>query len=181
MKPPKSSTHCLADVMDAMMFSAVAAEKKTIMGDTETALSNISASTSWSGTIRPRIQPTWMTIKRAILAIYWDVYYGLGARLGWLYHRVRHPRHAMRWRTHIDAQCPGGDITCETCDAVYWCRAMCHNVIWSWICGRKGHVSSAVLSGGWTTYNPLTEQCDVPCDDPPLFCVRCGVRLTEAA
>ena len=48
--------------------------------------------------------------------------YGIGARIQVIFHKLRHPRHKVTWRT-IDESgfCPG-DITCETCAVVFWCR-----------------------------------------------------------
>jgi len=50
-------------------------------------------------------------------------WYGFLARLGAILHKIAHPSHKMRWRTNMDEICPG-DIVCETCDIVFWCRAL---------------------------------------------------------
>ena len=51
------------------------------------------------------------------------VRYGVGARIQAIFHKIRHPKHEVLWRTNIDELCPG-DITCETCNVVFWCRSI---------------------------------------------------------
>jgi len=47
--------------------------------------------------------------------------WGLHARLDAIIHKIRHPSHKIRWRFDADDVCDG-DIICETCDVVFWCR-----------------------------------------------------------
>jgi hypothetical protein len=49
-------------------------------------------------------------------------WYGLLARIDVVLHKIRHPKHRMIWRYKPDALCPG-DIVCDTCDVIFWCRA----------------------------------------------------------
>ena len=46
---------------------------------------------------------------------------GLWARLDAIWHKLTHWSHDVRWRTNRDERCPG-DITCETCSCIFWCR-----------------------------------------------------------
>jgi len=48
---------------------------------------------------------------------------GFFARLHAIWHKVTHPTHKVLWRTKIGKICPG-DITCETCNRVIWCRML---------------------------------------------------------
>jgi len=48
---------------------------------------------------------------------------GFGARIDAVLHKIRHPKHEVRWRANADEYCPG-DITCETCGCIFWCRAV---------------------------------------------------------
>ncbi len=48
---------------------------------------------------------------------------GLSARIDAICHKIRHPHHKILWRFDPDEICPG-DIVCETCDIVFWCRAL---------------------------------------------------------
>lgn len=50
-------------------------------------------------------------------------YYGFLARLDAIFHKITHLRHQVLWRTNADNLCPG-DITCEDCDILFWCRAI---------------------------------------------------------
>ena len=47
--------------------------------------------------------------------------HGFLARIHAILHKVRHPSHVIKWKTGPDWMCPG-DIVCETCDMVIWCR-----------------------------------------------------------
>lgn len=47
--------------------------------------------------------------------------YGIQAKLSAIWHKICHPRHDVRWRVNKDNVCPG-DITCETCEMIIWCR-----------------------------------------------------------
>ena len=49
----------------------------------------------------------------------WRFYYGSQARLAVVFHKVRHPRHSIKWRGDNDC-C----IICDTCDKVFWCRGI---------------------------------------------------------
>lgn len=49
-------------------------------------------------------------------------WYGFQARISAILHKIRHPKHRLLWRTNVDEICPG-DIVCETCDQIFWCRA----------------------------------------------------------
>ena len=48
---------------------------------------------------------------------------GFQARLRAIWHKVMHPTHKVLWRTKIGKICPG-DITCETCNKIIWCRML---------------------------------------------------------
>lgn len=50
------------------------------------------------------------------------IWYGFLARLDAIFHKIRHPRHKMSWRSNADEICDG-DIVCKTCNSVFWCRA----------------------------------------------------------
>jgi len=50
-------------------------------------------------------------------------WYGFLARIDAILHRILHPRHDVRWRTNEGSICPG-DIACETCNCVFWCRIL---------------------------------------------------------
>ena len=49
-------------------------------------------------------------------------WYGIRARIDALFHKIRHPSHKILWKTCADEICDG-DITCETCNVIFWCRA----------------------------------------------------------
>jgi hypothetical protein len=44
------------------------------------------------------------------------------ATLGVLWHVVR--GHRVQWRTHVDIPVCSGDVVCQSCSAVLWCRAI---------------------------------------------------------
>lgn len=46
---------------------------------------------------------------------------GFHARCKAILHKLFHPTHKILWRTGMDEMC-SGDITCETCQRIYWCR-----------------------------------------------------------
>jgi hypothetical protein len=46
---------------------------------------------------------------------------GFEARVRVIIHKILHPTHVINWRVNVDEICPG-DITCETCNVLYWCR-----------------------------------------------------------
>jgi hypothetical protein len=46
---------------------------------------------------------------------------GIKARLDAFWHFAR--GHQMAWHVNRDDLCPNGDIVCETCRLVIWCRA----------------------------------------------------------
>jgi len=48
---------------------------------------------------------------------------GFKARIEAIWHKIWHPRHDVKWRINADEECPG-DITCETCSCIFWCRAL---------------------------------------------------------
>ena len=57
-----------------------------------------------------------------------DVFYkmrwlGFVARIDAILHKFLHPTHNVRWRTNEGSICPG-DIVCETCNHVFWCRLL---------------------------------------------------------
>jgi hypothetical protein len=47
---------------------------------------------------------------------------GFVARLQAITHKIFNPKHKVIWRTRADEVC-SGDIVCETCDRIYWCRS----------------------------------------------------------
>lgn len=49
-------------------------------------------------------------------------WYGFLARLDAIIHKICHSKHKILWRTCTDEICDG-DIICETCNTVFWCRA----------------------------------------------------------
>jgi len=54
--------------------------------------------------------------------------FGIAARIQAICHKIRHPRHKLLWREkefEDDTICPG-DIICETCGILFWCR--CHDL-----------------------------------------------------
>ena len=114
--------------------------------------------------------------------VWWDLWYGLTARLSVIGHKLRHPSHDVRWRhdPHPEEGC-NGELTCETCSISFWCRgAEWHNAIGQWLCPRLyGHLPSS--KGGWVRYSgkddasgePIYE----PCEAPETFCYRCGATL----
>lgn len=51
-------------------------------------------------------------------------WYGFLARLDAIFHKLFYPWHRVLWVTVADELCLNGDITCETCGVVYWCRAL---------------------------------------------------------
>lgn len=48
---------------------------------------------------------------------------GFLARIDAILHKIRHPSHDVRWRTGVGKYC-SGDITCETCSCIFWCRGL---------------------------------------------------------
>jgi len=54
--------------------------------------------------------------------------YGFLARLDAILHKIRHPRHKVIWRSDIEENVCAGEITCETCNVLYWCRACGHKL-----------------------------------------------------
>ena len=55
--------------------------------------------------------------------IWWSLWWwGLEARLSYLWHALR--SHDVRWRSNADEayEACSGDITCETCNVLFWCR-----------------------------------------------------------
>lgn len=48
-------------------------------------------------------------------------WWAVQGRLLYVWHRVR--RHETRWRVSIDLPLCTGDLTCETCNLLLWCRA----------------------------------------------------------
>lgn len=50
-------------------------------------------------------------------------WYGFLARIDAILHKIRHPRHDVRWRMNIGKSC-SGDIICETCSIAFWCRGL---------------------------------------------------------
>jgi len=48
---------------------------------------------------------------------------GFKARIDAIYHKIRYPKHSIRWRVNVGESC-SGDITCETCGHVFWCRML---------------------------------------------------------
>lgn len=45
------------------------------------------------------------------------------ARVDAIWHKIWHPTHRVKWRTNEANICPG-DIACETCNQVFWCRML---------------------------------------------------------
>jgi len=43
------------------------------------------------------------------------------ARIRAILHKLTHPGHELVWRRLDDSPCPG-DIVCETCNSLFWCR-----------------------------------------------------------
>ena len=50
-------------------------------------------------------------------------WYGFLARIDAILHKILHLQHSVKWRTNEGSLCPG-DIVCETCDHVFWCRML---------------------------------------------------------
>jgi len=50
-------------------------------------------------------------------------WYGFLARIEAILHKIRYPRHDVKWRTNIGESC-SGDIVCETCSHMFWCRGL---------------------------------------------------------
>ncbi len=48
---------------------------------------------------------------------------GFQARVDAILHKILHPTHSVKWRTNEGDICPG-DIACETCNQVFWCRML---------------------------------------------------------
>jgi len=48
-------------------------------------------------------------------------YWGFRGRMDAIIHKILHPLHDIKWRTDADDVCDG-DIICETCDYIFWCR-----------------------------------------------------------
>ncbi len=48
-------------------------------------------------------------------------WYGFSARVNIIWHKIIHPTHNVKWRVDVGKECDG-DIVCETCDTIYWCR-----------------------------------------------------------
>ncbi len=48
---------------------------------------------------------------------------GFWARIDAICHKIRYPKHDVRWRTNVEKSC-SGDITCETCSIAFWCRGL---------------------------------------------------------
>ena len=46
---------------------------------------------------------------------------GLRARIDAIIHKILHPKHDVQWRINVGNLCKG-DITCETCGHIFWCR-----------------------------------------------------------
>ena len=66
----------------------------------------------------PRLKP-WVSAHGGFMRFSW---YGIRARIDALFHKIRHPSHKILWKTCADEICDG-DITCETCNVIFWCRA----------------------------------------------------------
>jgi len=47
---------------------------------------------------------------------------GFIARLQAICHKIRHPKHKLVWKHSPEEGLCKGDIVCETCDIVFWCR-----------------------------------------------------------
>lgn len=47
---------------------------------------------------------------------------GIGARIDAIKHKIRHPKHQILWRNNVEEGICRGDILCDTCGIVYWCR-----------------------------------------------------------
>lgn len=61
--------------------------------------------------------------------------YGFFARLDAIFHKIRHPKHKVMWRCSIEKDLYAGDITCETCNIIYWCRGAGYKLFnkgWAW-------------------------------------------------
>ena len=47
---------------------------------------------------------------------------GFKARVGAICHKIAHPSHVVRWRVNAEEGYCKGDIACETCKILFWCR-----------------------------------------------------------
>ena len=50
----------------------------------------------------------------------WKYYYKFSAIFDYFIHKIR--GHEVYWRVNVDELC-SGDIVCETCNLIIWCRA----------------------------------------------------------
>lgn len=48
---------------------------------------------------------------------------GFQARIHAMWHKITHQTHDVQWRYKPGKLCPG-DITCETCNKIFWCRML---------------------------------------------------------
>jgi hypothetical protein len=85
------------------------------------------------------------TIRRNLEDVWWEIYYGVRARVDAICHKLRHPSHRLLWRAN------GCCIDCYTCNHVFWCRSnQWNNFIGRWLCSILGHDWSDGL--GWKLY-----------------------------
>lgn len=58
--------------------------------------------------------------------ILYTIYYSLHARLMAILHKICNPKHDVVWRYYETEQdkliCPNGDIVCNTCNILFFCR-----------------------------------------------------------
>ena len=50
-------------------------------------------------------------------------YYGICARMSAISHKISHPDHKLNWN-HDKDEYLKGDIVCETCNHIFWCRQL---------------------------------------------------------
>lgn len=48
-------------------------------------------------------------------------------------HKIFHPSHKIIWKISPEEFICPGDIVCETCDVVYWCRSYNFKYYKNWI------------------------------------------------
>jgi hypothetical protein len=46
-----------------------------------------------------------------------------GCKISAIWHKIVHPTHKIIWKYKPDEECDG-DIVCDTCDRLFWCRAI---------------------------------------------------------
>ena len=48
--------------------------------------------------------------------------HGIIARITAIVHKILHPTHKLVWKCDPQDTICDGDIVCETCETIFWCR-----------------------------------------------------------